>query len=83
MLPDTARIVSILNLGITVPSPLCCKQELFPEHLRFSGQELRDKAGLQSTLKGWFSKKGASEDDKSAEDITALEVCIDTLRHFT
>ena len=56
---------------------LCCAQELLPDHLRASGRALRDsRAGLQSTLKGWFSMKATPDDEKSPEDIAALEVRI-------
>ena len=49
-------------------------QELFPHHLRASGRLLREKAGFQSTVKGWFSKRDHTDEEQTPEDIKALEV---------
>lgn len=57
-------------------------QELFPDHLRASGRALRDRGGLQATLKGWFGKKGAPGEERTPDETAALEVrCYKALRN--
>jgi hypothetical protein len=51
-------------------------QELFPEHLLLGGRLSREKGALQTTVKGWFGRKGSAAlpEQAPSSSTSALEV---------